>query len=293
MKNMKKEFSVFGFKFRWDKVLITLGIALAFLLVLILVDMFLTDVSWYGVIIGTGFVVALWLAIQLAEFRGLPKDLPYDLILWIFPFSMVCARLYYVLCSLDEFSNFWDVFKVWEGGVAIYGGIIGGLLGIIICCLIKKKNIISCMDMASPCLILAQSIGRWGNFVNQEVYGFQVTNPAWQWFPFAVKVGNSYYLATFFYESILNFIGFILLTVLIKKCKINGIVASSYMIYYGIVRYFLEGLRIPTYILYIPGTNFPVSQAVSLAIILVGVVWLCYLLISNRCKKNNEKGEAV
>ncbi len=290
---MKKEFSVFGFKFRWDKVLITLGVAAGFLAILLVVDMYITSVSWYGVIIGTGFVVALWLAIQLAEYRGLPKDLPYDLIIWIFPFSIVGARIYYVLCSLNEFSNFWDVFKIWEGGMAIYGGIIGGIIGITLCCAVKKQNIVDCFDVASPCLILAQSIGRWGNFVNQEVYGLQVTNPAWQWFPFAVKVNGSYYLATFFYESLLNFIGFILLTVLLRKSKIKGIVASSYLVFYGIVRYFLEGLRLTNYILYIPSTNFPVSQAVSLVIILAGVVWLSCLLIANRRKNNNEKGNSI
>ncbi len=290
---MKKDFSVFGFKFRVDKLLITLAIALGFVAVLLVVDMYITDVSWYGVIIGTGFAVALWVALQLTEYRDLPKDLPYDLILWIFPFAIVGARTYYVLCSLDEFSNFWDVFKIWEGGIAIYGGIIGGLIGLIICCAIKKQNVVACMDLAAPALILAQSIGRWGNFVNQEVYGFEVTNPAWQWFPFAVEVGGSYYLATFFYESILNLIGFFILTFIIRKSKIKGIVASAYLIFYGVVRYFLEGLRIPTYILYIPGTKFPVSQAVSLAIIVTGVVWMCYLLISARRKNNNEKGKAV
>lgn len=290
---MKKDFSVFGFRFRLDKLLITLAIALGLFAILLVVDMYITDVSWYGVIIGTGFVVALWIATQLAGERNLPSELPYDLILWIFPFAIVFARLYYVLFSLDEFTNFWDVFKVWEGGIAIYGGIIGGVIGLVICALIKKKNIVSCMDIAAPCLIIAQSIGRWGNFINKEVYGFEVTNEAWQWFPFAVEVGGNYYLATFFYESILNFVGFFILTILLRKSKINGIVASTYLVYYGIVRFFLEGLRIPKYILYIPGTTFPVSQAVSLAIILGGVVWLSVLLIRQRLKQKNEKSKTI
>ena len=290
---MKKEFSVFGFKFKVDKLLTTLAIAAGLLIILLLVDMYLTDISWYGVIIGTGFVIALWLATQLAKERDLPSELPYDLILWIFPFAIVFARLYYVLFSLDEFTNFWDVFKVWEGGMAIYGGIIGGVIGLVICALIKKKNIVSCMDMAAPCLIIAQAIGRWGNFINKEVYGFQVTSKAWQWFPFAVEVGGKYYLATFFYESILNLAGFFILTIILRKSKLKGIVASSYLIYYGVVRFFLEGLRIPKYILYIPGTTFPVSQAVSLAIILGGVVWLSIILIRHRVKQNNEKGKII
>lgn len=288
-----KYINILGFKFKLKNFVLTITIAVAVYLVLFLIDMFWTDVSWYGVIIGTGFLVALVMACQLCESRGLNRDLPYDLILWIFPLSLIGARVYYVLCSLDEFSTFGEMIAIWNGGMAIYGGIIGGLIGLVICCLIKKKDIIATMDVASPCLIVAQAIGRWGNFVNQEVYGFEVTNKAWQWFPACVHITKNgmdgWYLATFFYESVLNLIGGILLVILIRKVKMKGVVASSYLIFYGVVRYFLEGLRIPTYILYIPGTKFPVSQAVSLAIILIGVAWLSYILIKNGRKneKNN------
>lgn len=289
-----KKINIFGFKFKLKNFILTITVALAVLLVLLLVDMFVTDVSWYGVIIGTGFLVALVMACQLCGERGLNSDFPYDLILWVFPLSLIGARTYYVLCSLDEFSSFWEMCAIWNGGMAIYGGIIGGLIGLVICCLIKKKDIVATMDVAAPCLILAQAIGRWGNFVNQEVYGFEVTNKAWQWFPVCVHITkngmDSWHLATFFYESVLNVIGCIILLVLIRKVKLKGIVASSYLIFYGIVRFFLEGLRVNSYILFIPGTNFPVSQAVSLAIILTGVVWMCYILIKNGRKheKNND-----
>lgn len=288
-----KYISIFGFKFKLKNFILSITIALVVLMGLLLFDMYVKDVSWYGVIIGVGFLVALVMACQLCECRGLEKDFPYDLILWVFPLSLIGARTYYVLCSLDEFSSFGDMIAIWNGGMAIYGGIIGGLIGLIICCLIKKKSIISAMDVASPCLIVAQAIGRWGNFVNQEVYGFEVTNKAWQWFPACVHITKNgidgWYLATFFYESVLNLIGGILLIILIRKVKMKGIVASSYLIYYGIVRFFLEGLRVNNYILFIPGTSFPVSKAVSLAIIVIGVAWLSYILIKNGRKneKNN------
>ena len=283
---MKDKFTIWGFKFKTKNVMMTLGIAAVVLIVLLIFNAYVREVSWYGVIIGVGFLVALWLATQLAEYRNLPSELPYDLILWIFPFSIVGARTYYVLTSLDEFDSFYEMIAVWEGGIAIYGGIIGGLIGLMICCAIKKKNVVSCTDLAAPCLIIAQSIGRWGNFINQEVYGWEITNKSLQWFPFGVKIGETWHLATFFYESILNLCGFFLLTHLLRKSKIRGIVTATYLIYYGVVRLFLEGLRDDFYILKIPGTQLAVSQVVSGAIILVGLVWLTILLIKNRKSKN-------
>lgn len=291
-----KEINILGFKFKLKNFILTITVSVAVFLVLFLIDQFTkVDVSWYGVIIGVGFLVALVMACQLCEERGLNKDLPYDLILWVFPLSLIGARVYYVLNALDEFNNFGEMLAIWNGGMAIYGGIIGGLIGLIICCLIKKKDIVCTMDVVAPCLILAQAIGRWGNFVNQEVYGFEVTNKAWQWFPACVYISESgtWHLATFFYESVLNLIGAVFLIILIRKVKLKGIVASSYLIYYGIVRFFLEGLRVPQYILYIPNTKFPVSQAVSLAIILIGVVWMCYILINNGRAKKNEKNNNI
>lgn len=289
-----KVISIFGFKFKIKNLLLTLIISCFVAVVLVLLDLYVINISWYGVIIGTGFLIALVCAIQLCQYRGLPNDYPYDLILWIFPLSIVFARAYYVICSPDEFANFGEMIAVWNGGIAIYGGIIGGIIAICICCAIKKQNIISTFDVAAPCLIIAQSIGRWGNFINQEVYGLEVKNKAMQWFPFAVHITangqDSWHLATFFYESILTCAGFFLLVAILRKCKIKGVVASTYLVYYGVVRYLLEGLRESEYILNIPGTKLAVSKAVSLVIIVVGVVWLTCLLIKNR-KKPLEKTE--
>ena len=292
---MDKEFKVFGFKFKWKNTLIAFAIMAAMLIVLLLLDMYVTHISWYGVIIGFAFLTALVLGTQTVQYRNLPSDYPYDLIWWIFPICIIFARAYYVLFALDEFHSFYDVIAIWNGGIAIYGGIIGGILAIFICSKIKKHSFVDTLDCAAPVLILAQSIGRWGNFVNQEVFGREVTNTAWQWFPFAVHIDNGtfngWFLATFFYESILNLIGFFVLTTILRKSKLKGIVCCAYLIFEGIVRFFLEGLRVPAYILYIPGTNMPVSQAVSLAMILIGAIWL--LIITIKRNKDNAKNTST
>lgn len=289
---MKEDFTIWGFNFNKKNTLYVLIFALVLLTVFLVLDFaFGVNVSWYGVIIGFGFLVAIMFYTKLSKYRGIPDDFAYDLIWWVFPLSIIGARTYYVLCSLEEFDNFYEMIAIWNGGMAIYGGIIGGLIGVIICCLIKKKNIISALDVICPPLILAQAIGRWGNFVNQEVYGFEVTNKSLQWFPFAVHITeygmDSWHLATFFYESILNLAGFFILVIILRKVNIKGIVTSSYLIFYGIVRYFLEALRIDGYILKIPGTSFPVSQAVSIACVVVGVVLMSVLLLLRLKNKDN------
>ena len=277
---MKEHFNLFGFKIKTKSFLITTIIAAAVLLLLLGIDALWLDISWYGVIIGTGFLMAIAVATANAKLRGFDSDFIYDLIWWVFPLSIIGARAYYVIFDWDTFDTFWEMLAIWHGGMAIYGGVIGGLIGLIICCLIKKKNIISAMDIAAPSLILGQSIGRWGNFINVEVYGFEVTNKAWQWFPFAVKVKDgTYHLATFFYESVLNLGGFFLLLTMLRRSKEKGIVVSTYLLFYGLVRICLESLRIPEYILYIEGTNIPISSVVSACVILIGAVWLAVILI--------------
>lgn len=293
---MDNEFHVFGFKFKWRNTLITLGIAAAVLIVLLLVDMYLMPISWYGVIIGTAFLVALLLATQTFPLRNLPSDYPYDLVWWVFPFSIIFARAYYVVNSLSEFHSFYDVIAVWNGGLAIFGGIIGGIIAILICSKIKKHNAIDTADCIAPLLLLAQSIGRWGNFVNQEVFGKEVVSKAWQWFPFAVHIENGafsgWFLATFFYESIINLAGFFILMTILRKVNLRGFTTCCYFIYEGFIRYFLEGLRVPEYILYIPGTKFPVSQAVSLGMIFVGIVGIVIITIV-RNKKNAKNNQTI
>lgn len=283
---MKKDYNVFGFKFNTKNTLITLGIALAVFIVLLIFHLFIKEVSWYGVIIGVGFLMALFVASQNAKYRNHDKDFPYDLIWFVFPLAIIGARLGYVINALNEFPTFLDVLAIWNGGLSILGGVAGGAIGLILCCIIKKKNIITTMDFVAPALILGQAIGRWGNFVNQEVYGFEITNKSLQWFPIGVFISkdgiNQWHLALFFWESVLNIIGFILLTKLLRKCKIKGIVVSSYLVFYGFIRAILENFRIEEFILKFPGTSIPFSMVTSIVICLIGLILVGVLLYLNK-----------
>ena len=282
-----KKLKFFGFEFNLKHVLYGLGIYAAFIAVFLIIDAFWFSVSWYGVIIGTGFLLAIIFASELMKERGLPKDFPYDLIWWIFPLSIIGARLYYVLFTPNLNWTFLEILDLRSGGLAIYGGIIGGALGLIICCLIKKQNILKTIDVAAPCLILGQAIGRWGNFVNQEAYGNAITNPSFQWFPIGVYIEREagWFMATFFYESLWNIVGFFLLVMLLRKTKAVGAVLGGYMAYYGLGRVWIEGLRTDS--LYIPGTDLRVSQLVSLVLIFVGIAILVASLVLHK-KKTGE-----
>ena len=143
------------------------------------------NIKFYGIIMAIAMLVGVIIACKNAKHRNLQADNIYTLALIILPLAVVGARLFYVLGANHSYT-FWEIFKVWEGGMSIYGGIIGGAIGIVIYALIFKKNFFSLSDVACVSLILGQAIGRWGNFFNQEVYGFEVTNNAFKWFPFAV-----------------------------------------------------------------------------------------------------------
>lgn len=290
-----KNFKFYNFKIDISYFKLVLITACAMLAILFIFDAYILSVSWYGVIIGCGFLVGMALFIGLAEYRDIKADLVFDLILFVFPLSIVGARAYYILFSLDKFDwTFYEIIAVWNGGLAIYGGIIGGVIGIVICCLIKKQNIVKIMELACPCLIIGQAIGRWGNFVNQEAFGTLVTNKALKWFPFAVFIesNGAWHLATFFYESVLSLIGCFLLIYLIRKFKIVGIGIAGYMIWYGLERVIIEGFRTDS--LYIGSTNIRVSQLLSAILVLVGIIYLTVLIVLKHVKhNNNEKDNQV
>ncbi len=284
---MKKKFNFLGMEFNTKNTLLTLAAFAGLLILLVALQLLYGFERWYGFLIGMGFIIAIIFSSKLAKHRGLDKEFPFEIIYLVLPFSIIGARAYYVI--FEQLPFFWDAFRIWDGGLAIYGGVIGGAIGGIIYCLFKKQSILGTADVIAPVLLLGQAIGRWGNFANNEVYGFTVNDPAWQWFPFAVPISSGaevkWHLATFFYESMFDFLGFFLLIVLLLKVKKHkGIVACVYLVYYGIVRYFLEGLRIPGYILFIPGTDFPVSQLVSLIVIALGIIGIVTILFLNKKK---------
>ena len=284
-------FKILGLEFNKKQTLISLAVALGVFIVLLILNLCGVSISWYGVLIALGFMLALVFACKFARFRDLDSELPYDLIWWVFPFSIVGARLYYVI--FEQIPFFWDAFRVWDGGLAIYGGIIGGAIGLIICCLIKKVSIIKTMDIVAPVLLLGQGIGRIGCYMAGCCVGNEVTNPSLQWFPISYYVHGGWHLATFFYECVFDIIGFFILFKLLKTFKEKGLVTSSYLVYYGLLRFILEGFREVKNdnALLIAGTDIKVSRLLSLILVLIGTISLCYILIKKTRSNKADEGQ--
>lgn len=236
------------------------------------------DVYWYGLIITFAIALAFGLSFLYNKQRCLPKDFSFDLILAIVPIGIVFARLFY--CLFDASAGMQEFFNFRNGGLSILGALIGGAIGLSILCAVKKQNFLAVADVLVTLVLMCQAIGRWGNFFNQEVYGMVITNPAYQWFPLAVEVNGTYYMALFFYESVLNLLGAIVLIVLLYKTKTPGICSAVYLMWYGVVRAVLEGLRQEEYIL--KWGSVPISQLVSICMALAGlglmIYWVCKVI---------------
>ncbi len=243
------------------------------------------DIYWYGLIICLAIIVAIAVACYYCKKRNYAIDLPINIALVILPTGILAGRLFAVL--FDNSLVIQDYFDFRSGGMSIIGAIIGGGLALTIYCLIKKeKNPLLLFDTLCVVLILAQAIGRWGNFVNEEVYGGLITNESLQFFPIAVKIGGQYYEALFFYESMLNLIGFTGLSIVYLKEKKCGYCTALYLIYYGIVRTMLEPRRNASYILH--ASSLMISKVCSILMIVVGAI-LFIVLIAKKDKKKEVK----
>ncbi len=202
------------------------------------------SLPWYSVLVTGGIAVALLLCCLEEKRLRLPKDTAIDFALWVIPLGVIGARLYYVLFSLEAFREKpVSVLYIWQGGLAIYGGILGGALGAWILSRRKKISLLSLLDMVSPGLVLAQGIGRWGNFFNMEAYGEEITARAWQFFPAAVRIGEKWHMATFFYESVWDAAIFLGLWLTRRKRTRPGDSFLCYLLFYGAGRLVIEGLR--------------------------------------------------
>lgn len=191
-----------------------------------------------------GVGLGVWLCGTQEKRLGLPKDTAVDFALWAVPAAIIVARVYYVVFQWDMYKNdFARVFRIWEGGIAIYGAVIGGALAALVYAKVKKVPFGSLADMVAPALILGQAIGRWGNFVNQEAYGEAITNPALQFFPIAVYSDGAWHMATFFYESVWNLLGFLVLWLNRNRMPRRGDLFLLYLCWYGAGRAVIEGLR--------------------------------------------------
>lgn len=249
------------------------------------------EVKFYGLIMSLAMLVGVWLACFLAKRKNIKSDDILLLALIVLPCAIVGARLYY--CFFYEYNySFGELFNLRSGGLAIYGGVIGGIIGIVIFALIKRnwKLLLILMDICAPCLILGQAMGRWGNFFNQEAYGNLITNPSLQWFPFAVFIENknAWYQATFFYESLWNVVGFALLLLVYFKTKKTGTTTAAYLIWYGIGRAIIEGYRSDS--LYIVGTSIRVSQALSVGLIIIGIIILTINIFKHIKERKKSNG---
>lgn len=227
-------------------------------------------VYWYGVIIMVGVILAVFYASKRADSFGIRSDDVLDLILFMLPIGIICARLYYVAFEWDQYKdNPLDIIATWNGGLAIYGGIIGGMITIVVFSHVKKINMMDLFDLIACAVPIGQSVGRWGNFINCEAYG-GLTSAPWR-----MVIGKSLNEAgelgnhpTFFYESAWNAIGVLLLYLYSKKRKYRGEILLLYLSWYGLGRFFIEGLRTDS--LYLWGTDIRISQVVALISIIIG-----------------------
>ena len=244
------------------------------------------EVYWYALIILFGFLMGIFLVSFDSEKRGLSKDNVLDIALWGMVSGVICARIYYVLFSLDEFRGDWlGIFRIWEGGIAIYGAIIGAVLSTFIYCKKKKLNIFNTFDVCCIGLLLGQAIGRWGNFTNCEVFGRPTD------FLLGMSInGNTPVHPLFFYESMWSFAGVILLAILRNKKKKNGQIFFGYVLWYSVGRLALEGMRDTRYILYVIPDALGISQLVAALLIIASVAGLIYVTKSKKeCFKIQEK----
>ena len=249
-------------------------------------------IYYYAIIIVFGIICATVVVGLLFKRRNIPADWTLDLLLCILPLGIIGARTFY--CLTDPTTSMADWFtKFRDGGLSILGGVMGGAIGVVLFCLIHKINFLRVADCLVPGVILAQAIGRWGNFANQEVYGPQITDPALQWFPLGVFIDDvqEWHYAFFFYESMLNFILFVCLFVLMWKFtkKPHGLSLSGYLFGYGLVRSVMEPLRDPQYIL---GSKLPVSQLIAIGMLLCGILLFVAVLYFNRKKYGSAFGAA-
>ena len=242
-------------------------------------NLFGLEIYFYGVIIALGFILAALYCAKRAKEFGLSSDELYELVIWLIPTCIIGARLYYVLFKLDYFiANPDKIFALRDGGLAIYGGIIAGIIVGIIWCRAKKIRVFAVADLTAFGLLIGQSVGRWGNFINREAFGAQteifcrmgLTVPGFE---------TLYVHPTFLYESLWNFFGLIVLHIWSKKGnrKYDGQIFWLYILWYGLGRAWIEGLRSDS--LYIGSTDIRVSQLLA---IVSAVVSLVILIINAR-----------
>ena len=260
------------------------GLGLEFNLNPIAFSIFGWPIHWYGIIIAAGFLLAVAYCTRVSKRFGIQEDDLLDLLFYAVPLSIIGARLYYVIFYLDLYRredgslDFGAMVRIWDGGLAIYGGVIAAALTLLVFCKVKKLPFLAFADVGVYGLLIGQAVGRWGNFVNVEAYGGETTLP-WRMGITEVVNGVSVYKEvhpTFLYESLWNVVGLILLIWIARRGrKFDGQIFLGYVLWYGFGRGLIEGLRTDS--LYFFSTPIRVSQMLGFASALVAAVALALL----------------
>lgn len=265
------------------------GLGLEFEVNRIAATIFGIDIYWYGIILTTGLLLSAVVGFRLAKRYNMNEDHLIDVVMIGAVCSIICARAYYVAFAPFKYDNFWDMINIRDGGIAIYGAVIGAFVFGGLACKWRKLDVLNVFDITATCFLLGQGIGRWGNFVNQEAFGTNTTLP-WG----MLSQGTTAYLKsvqgtlaaqgimvdpyapvhpTFLYESIWCLLGFILLMIYIKNRKFKGEMLCLYAVWYGIGRFFIEGLRTDS--LETAG-GMRTSQIVAVITIAIGLAVILY-----------------
>ena len=238
----------------------------------------------YGVIIAFGLVLATMYCMRRSKEFGLTEDHVLDGVLWITPFAIACARAYYCIFSWELYADDpISVLYIWKGGIAIYGGVLGAIVGMIVFCRIKKISLGATLDLALMGFLIGQAIGRWGNFFNREAFGAETD--AWLRMGLLDTATGTvgYHHPSFLYESVWNALGFVILHFLSKKREFDGQIALGYAFWDGLGRTFIEGLRTDS--LYIPGTAIRGSQLLAALSCLSAAAVLVYFMLKPPVRK--------
>ncbi|MCF6138700.1 prolipoprotein diacylglyceryl transferase [Pseudalkalibacillus berkeleyi] len=237
-------------------------------------------IYWYGIIIGFGALLGLYIAVRESKRLGVNSETFVDLVMIAVPVAIISARIYYVTFEWSYYKDhLGEIIKIWEGGIAIHGALIGSFLTAYVFSKVKDLSFWKLADIAAPSIILGQAIGRWGNFMNQEAHGGEVSRSFLEglflpdWIVDQMFINGAYYHPTFLYESLWNILGFAILIGLRRVNLRRGEMFLTYVIYYSIGRFFIEGLRTDSLML---TENLRIAQVISIVLILISLAIMLY-----------------
>lgn len=243
-------------------------------------QLFGKDIYWYGIIIAVGFILAVAYALYRVPQFGLTEDHLLDMLFLTVPVAIICARLYYCVFYWKLYAeNPISVLYIWEGGLAIYGGVIGAAVTVVLFCKVKQIPAGPMLDVGGLGLLIGQMVGRWGNFVNREAHG-SVTDSFLKMGLMDASGRTVYYHPTFLYESLWNLLGFLLLHAYSKRRRFDGEIFALYVAWYGLGRAWIEGLRTDS--LYLPGTGIRVSQLLAILSCAGAAAWVLFVRLHRK-----------